>query len=237
MEEKTKEISFYILIKIVEVQNFVRTKKIAKLDYYIQKCDKFVEYLVLIALLEINHTDLVQILEMLCDYFLKYKNKKKSCDLIMCKIFELMCKSNKYRGLRKILIKYYFEDSDFLSKDFAKIKNKLKRLKDLIIVDVFERVYTCFFHNEYIVVALFCYLHMYFNLEDNYLMIVSSILYVSARKPITMKPEIYKKQDDECFLTETCFFWMNLNDMFMKNKMITEYKIIVQRINCFIDDG
>jgi hypothetical protein len=226
--EKTKDF-FYTLIKMVEVQNFVRTKKIVKLDKYIALCDNFVEYLVLIALLETDCVNLIQIVEILCRYSLEHRNKD------IHKVFELLCKSSKRQGFWKILVKYYFEDSSFLSGDFAEIKSRSRNLKDFIIIDVFERACICFSYNKCVVVALLCYLHMYFELEDNCQISIGLNLYASAREPVVMEPEIYKNQNDESLLAETCVFWMNLNNNIIKDKMIKEYKEIVQRL-CCIDE-
>jgi hypothetical protein len=227
MEE---EMSFQTLVKMVEVQNFVRTEKITKLDNYINICDNFLEYLVLIALLETDCIGLVQVLEMLCKLSLTCKNTGVKPDsFIIQKVFELLCKSRKRRSLWKILVKYYFEDSSFLSRDFSKIKNKSRNSKDLVVINIFKTACELLSHNECLVVALLCYLYIYLDSVHEYPICANPSLYVSARKPIVIRPDTYKNTNEQ-LIAETCAFWMNLTNQQMKVKMIKNYGDVIQKL-------
>jgi hypothetical protein len=220
MEEK----SFQILIKMVEVQNFVRTKRVVNICKYIDVCDNFIEYLVLIALLETECIDLIQVLETVS------KHRREINVSVIQKIFELICKSKKRRDLSKLLIKYYFEDQKYISKDFTKIKAKSKSLKDLVIINTIKNISEYFSYNECLVTALFGYLHIYLEKGEKQIILNNPVSYTSARTLVTMEPETYDNTDER-FLAETCVFWMKLFDKNLKEKMIKEYKSIIQRLS------
>jgi hypothetical protein len=229
MEEK----SFQILIKMVEVQNFVRTKRVVDICKYINVCNNFVEYLVLIALLETECIGLIQVLETISKHYRTELDKREINVSVIQKIFELVCKSEKRRDLSKLLIKYYFEDQKYISKDFTKIKAKSKNLKDLVIINTIKNISEHFSYNECLVTALFGYLHIYLERGEEQIILNNPISYTSARTLVTMEPETYDNTDER-FLAETCVFWMNLFDKKLKEKMIKEYKSIIQRLYCFV---
>jgi hypothetical protein len=225
-----EETSFQILINMVEVQNLVRTKKIVNINKYIDNCENFVEYLILIALLETECMYLIQTLETIVKHYIECKkNGIKINSTIVHKIFELLCKSKKNRNLWKLLVKYYFEDYKYISKDFTKIKTKSRNLKDIIIINTVKRISEYFSYNEYIVTALFGYLQIYLESENTCLLDSNPILYVSARTLITIEPEIYNN-NDETTLAEMCVFWMNFSNTNIKKKMIKDYKSLIQRL-------
>ena len=225
MEEK----SFQILVKMVEVQNFVRTKRLVNIDKYINICDNFVEYLVLIALLETECINLIQILETLSKHYLECKNTGgKINNYFVHKIFELVCKSRKSYNLSKLLTKYYFEDKKYISKDFNNIKAKSKSLKDLIIINTIKNISEYFSYNECLVTALFGYLNIYLDSKNDNIALNNNF-YTSNRILVTIEPETYNNTDER-LLTETCAFWMNLFNNNLKEKMIKEYKKIIEKI-------
>lgn len=224
------EKSFQILTNMVEVQNFIRTKKIVNIKKYIDTCDNFVEYLLFIALLETECIHLIQILEPLAKQYIECKkNGMKINNIIVQKVFELLCKSKKKNNLWKLLVKYYFEDQNYISKDFTKIKTKSRNLKDIIIINTIKKISEYFSYNKYLVTALLGYLQLYLESENDCLLNNNYILYVSARTLITVEPEIYNNTN-EIFLAEMCVFWMNLSNTDIKKKMINEYKTLTQRL-------
>jgi len=229
-----EENSFQILIKMVEVQNFVRTKRIVNIYKYIDICDNFVEYLIFIALLETECINLIQVLETLSKHYLECKNNRKKINIYFIqKIFELICKSEKSHNLSKLLTKYYFEDQKYISKDFDEIKAKSKSLKDIIIINTIKNISNHFSYNECLTTALLGYLNIYLDSKNDNIELNNPLLYTSIRILVTMEPEIYNNTDER-LLTETCAFWMNLFNNNLKEKMIKNYKSLIEKLYCSI---
>jgi hypothetical protein len=225
--EKT---SFQTLINMVEVQNFVRTKKIVNINKYIDTCENFVEYLIFIALLETECIHLIQVLETLAKHYIECKKTGiKTNSTVVHIVFELLCKSEKNHNLWKLLVKYYFEDQKYISGDFTKIKAKSRNLKDIIVINVIKKMSEYFSYNKYLVTALLGYLQIYLESKNDCLINNNPALYISARTLITVEPETYNNTD-ESLLAEMCVFWMNLSNTNIKNKMIKEYKSLIQRL-------
>src|SRR3954452_4263387 len=194
-----EEITFQTLINIVEVQNFVRTKKVVNIYKYIDTCEDFVEYLIFIALLETECIYLIQLLETLAKHYIECKKtgiKIKANNVIIHKVFELLCKSKKCHDLWKLLVKYYFEDQKYISEDFTKIKTKSRNLKDLVVINTIKKMSEYFSYNKYLVTALLGYLHIYLESENDCLLTNNPALYVSARTLITIEPETYNNTDE-----------------------------------------
>src|SRR5947209_7641202 len=96
-------------IRLVEVQNFVRTRKVVNIEKYVKTCKRFFEYLMMIVLLEVGKESPLL-------FWRVWLSRNKSIDEVN-RLFQVICRSRKCNDLIPLLRQYYFEDSKVIQKN------------------------------------------------------------------------------------------------------------------------